>query len=594
MAIIWAVRIATPADKTLTWDVFGYYLWLPAKFVHHDFWLDNIQWVKDVIAQYHTTESLYQAYIGPNGTWMYWFLLGMGFMYMPFFFIGHLWAKMGGYPMDGFSLPYQISIAYGSVVYTCIGLFFFWKILKKFFTERVVIAVLLIIGLGTNYLFWTSVGGTATANFLFTLLAALVWFTIKWHEKPRIIYALLIGGIAAMIGMIKPSEIFCILIPVLWPYQGSYRDKFNLVRKHWWHWLIMVITGLIVLFPQFFYWRNEANAWIFDSYRNPGVGLDWDHPHILNFLFSFRKGWFIYTPIMVFAIVGFYSLYKANRKMFWPVFVYFIISFYIMASWTEWWYGGGFGQRPVVTYYAILALPLGYFLTALFKKRFLKWFIGAALVCLIALNLFQTWQFCHYIIHEDRMSFKYYMAIFGKTSASEEDRKLLLPLRSYNNFDNFDGSADYACRNIGAYDFEGMPYPDFARYYTDDTAHSGSWCLRMDSLEFSPEIRTTYSGITSKEYAWLKGSVYLYFADSCKGELPMLTITTLHKGDNYKYRTFAISRDSVAPNSWKKLEFMYQTPSIRSVDDEIVLYIWNPAKARVYIDDLRLDAFTIR
>jgi hypothetical protein len=201
------VRILTPADNTLSWDVFGYYLWLPAKFIKDDFWLDNIQWVKDVMAQHPISGSLYQAYIGPNGTWMYWFLLGMGIMYMPFFFIGHIWAKTGGYPADGFSWPYQISIAYGSVVYASIGLVFLWKVLRKYFKELVVCAILIILVAGTNYLHFTAIGGSATANYLFTLLAALIWFTIRWHEKPSVIRSMIIGGLCGLIVIIKPSEI---------------------------------------------------------------------------------------------------------------------------------------------------------------------------------------------------------------------------------------------------------------------------------------------------------------------------------------------------------------------------------------------------
>ena len=225
LLVIWTVRLLVPATGTLTWDVFGYYLCLPAKFVHDDVWLDNIGWVQQVMQQYEMPGTLYQAYVGPNGTWMYWFLFGMGIMYFPFFLIGHVWAQLGGYPADGFSMPYQYAIAYGSVVYASAGLFFLWKVLRTFFRDELVALVLAIVGIGTNYLYFTSIGGAATANYLFTLVAALVWFTIRWHEKPRLLSALLIGAICALIVLIKPSEIFCVLIPLLWPVKGSFKEN---------------------------------------------------------------------------------------------------------------------------------------------------------------------------------------------------------------------------------------------------------------------------------------------------------------------------------------------------------------------------------
>lgn len=595
ICLLWIIRILTPAANTLSWDVFGYYLWLPAKFIQDDFWLDNIQWIRDLMDQSPISGSLYQAYIGPNGTWMYWFLMGMGVMYMPFFFIGHLWAKMGGYPANGFSMPYQISIAYGSVVYASLGLIFLWKILKKYFTELVVSIILVIIVAGTNYLHFTAIGGSATANYLFTLLAAVVWFTIRWHEKPTVIRSLFLGVLCGLIVLIKPSEVFCILIPVLWPVaEGGFKGKMLLIKKHWWHLVIICITGLIVVFPQLFYWKQEANAWIFDSYINPGIGLDLGQPHLLEVLFSFRKGWLIYTPIMIFSLIGFIFLYRQKRSYFWPILIYFLVTFYVIASWTEWWYGGGFGQRPLIVSYVVLAFPLGYFLQEILKRKVLKWFVGIAIFGLIALNLFQTWQYNNYIIHCDRMTMKYYLAVFGKTTLEPEYEKLLLVERSYGLEDEFKNSAMYACRNIGLYDFEGQMYPGFEKYYSSDTAMSGAMSFKMDSLiEFSPEIRTTYNGVTSRDHAWIKGSVYFYFPDSVVGESPLLVISTLHKGGNYKYRTYGLPASNLIPGTWQKVEFFYQTPEVRSIKDEIVIYIWNRGKLKFYVDDLRADAYTL-
>ena len=75
---------------------------------------------------------------------------------------------------------------------------------------------------------------------------------------------------------------------------------------------------------------------IYDTYKNPGVGLDLAEPHFLNVLFSFRKEWFIYTPLMMLIIPGFFIFYKRQKENFLAFFGCFIISFYIIASWPEW------------------------------------------------------------------------------------------------------------------------------------------------------------------------------------------------------------------------------------------------------------------
>jgi hypothetical protein len=491
----------------------------------------------------------------------------------------------------------HFNFAYGSVVYSTIGIFFTWKILRKFFSEGTIAVVLIAIVLGTNYLQFTAISGAATPNFLFTLLAAIIWFSIKWHEKPKFIYAVLIGGLCAMSVLIKPSEIFCFVIPLLWAINNTVEinEKLNKIKKYWWHIVLMVLTGLIILAPQLYYWKQESGQWVFDSYNNPGIGLDIFSPHILKVLFSFRKGWFIYSPLMIFAVLGFWQLFRKNRAIFIPVVAYFIITFYIVSSWTEWWYGGGFGQRPLVTSYAVLVLPLGYFIESLRRKRILFGGVLTIMGLLIVLNLFQTWQYNNYILSPDRMSMKYYLKIFGKTDIKPEDKNLLLIERSYTVNDEFSNEQDYNCRNIGLYDFEETKYSNFEKYYYKDTAYSGDFSLIMDStLEFSPEIRTTYSGLITKEYAWIKASVWLYFPESLRGELPLLTVTTMHKGGNYKYRNIGLKRDEIVTGKWYKLELNYQTPEIRSENDEIVVYVWNRSRMKVLLDDLRADVYVPR
>ena len=126
---------------------------------------------------------------------------------------------------------------------------------------------------------------------------------------------------------------------------------------------------MLVGFIQFAYWKYASGKFIINPYGsgNPGEGLELFHPHILEVLFSFRKGWFIYTPMMLFTMIGFWQMYKHNKNLFAPVFIYFIINFYIVSSWSCWWYGACFGVRSLIPSYAVLSIPFGYFIVYSFK-----------------------------------------------------------------------------------------------------------------------------------------------------------------------------------------------------------------------------------
>ncbi|MCB0815419.1 MAG: hypothetical protein KDB87_19920, partial [Flavobacteriales bacterium] len=94
--------------------------------------------------------------------------------------------------------------------------------------------------------------------------------------------------------------------PILWPFRdlGPW-GKLQWVWEHQRKVLVaLVLGGLPPVLLLLSYWKVYGGAWIFDSYQNPGEGLDLFYPHLHRFLFSFRKGWFIYTPLMLVAAAG--------------------------------------------------------------------------------------------------------------------------------------------------------------------------------------------------------------------------------------------------------------------------------------------------
>ena len=141
-----------------------------------------------------------------------------------------------------------------------------------------------------------------------------------------------IGVSVVLMALIKPSEVLIVFLPLLWGVTSfeslKKRGRFLLEYKN--QLLITVVVCLVIALPQMMYWYAKTGSILYDSYKNPGVGLDIFWPHIIDALFSFRKGWLIYTPIMLFAVFGFVAMYKQRKELFIGLFVPFAISFYIM------------------------------------------------------------------------------------------------------------------------------------------------------------------------------------------------------------------------------------------------------------------------
>jgi hypothetical protein len=96
------------------------------------------------------------------------------------------------------------------------------------------------------------------------------------------------------------------------------------------------------------------------SYYSYGdEGFFFTNPQIINGLFSYRKGWLIYTPLMIFALLGILTLARRKFQQFFiPVLIFTVANIYVVYSWWCWWYGGSFGSRPMIDSYPLMAVAL--------------------------------------------------------------------------------------------------------------------------------------------------------------------------------------------------------------------------------------------
>lgn len=157
---------------TIQSDVEVYYTFLPATIINNDpfFELDNPIKTKG----YRT----YQSPIGRNNVKT---AMGVAFMDLPFFLVGHLYAlSSSSYIADGYSPPYQFMISISSIVYMILGLFFLWLFLKRRFSEGTSIITVLFIGLGTNLFYYSTYEAGMSHPCTFFLLAALLYLVQKW------------------------------------------------------------------------------------------------------------------------------------------------------------------------------------------------------------------------------------------------------------------------------------------------------------------------------------------------------------------------------------------------------------------------------
>ncbi len=411
-------------EATISWDVSGYYFYLPALFIYGD--LRDVSFREAIHEQYEPAGSPYQAYRHDSGRYVMKYSAGLAVQYLPAFLAAHALAGPLGYPADGFSRPYQVAISVWSLLVAFLGLWLLRRVLLHYFDDRSTGIALLVIVSATNYLNYAAIDGAMTHNYLFTLYALLLWLTIRFYRAPALGPALAIGVTIGLMALTRPTEIIAALLPVLWGVRHwpSLRERLQLIGRRRLLFLTAAAATLAVGSLQPLYWRYVTGDWIVYSYQEQG--FSWLHPHWYDGIFSYQAGWLVYTPVMAFALLGFPFLYVKQRPVFWPALLFSLLFMYITWAWDIWWYGGSLGQRAMVQAYPVLALPLAALLTYAWRLPVLGYFLSACFLLLAGYNVWLTHQ-AHRggLLRPGVMTEAYFWKILFREEVPPETRLLL-------------------------------------------------------------------------------------------------------------------------------------------------------------------------
>jgi hypothetical protein len=589
MFILIAVFLINGFDPfIISWDTYGYYLYLPQGILHQDIGVENFETITHALESQVHTSTFYQASKAETGNWVMKYPMGLSIFYLPFFLIGLFASWAGNYEMNGFSLPFQYSMMIGSVLYMLAGIWLLWKILKHFFSEIVTSITLIFILFGTNYL-QIHIGSHCMPHvYLFTAYAALIWLTILWYEKRKIKHAVLIGLLIGLMTISRPTELLSIIIPILYGLKSPISIYHRIKKIGTWykHILAAGVALCMIILPQLIYWKIFAGNWIYNSYNNPGEGLDILSPNTLDFLFSFRKGWLIYTPIMIFSIIGVFVTKKSKPTWFWPIITFSILYIYVSSCWSSWWYATSFSQRTMVQVYPLLAISFACFIDFVVsynKKRRLLFLI---LIFLGALNTFQIWQYSNGIIDPSRMTQRYYWSIFGTTTYDKNLDKFLLVKRSVTDEESFKIFEE--CYFI---DQTYSLTPKNGLYINSNEFKNNSTAIIYPNKP-SPKFESKFRNLTLKDHVWIHVTGKL----TSSGNLDNLLITNTftHDGKAYKYKKENI-KDYLIPsqNDTTVFHIMYLSPEIRTIDDTYQFYLNNESNNdTIAISDLVMEIYS--
>jgi len=371
----------------IQWDGVGYYAYLRSPLVDHNFqfasdWHDPAQdmFLKcrvcpEEVKQYwnHPANQLLIIYLNKHfyanpitktGHLPNFYTVGPAILWSPFVaptHLGVLAANRLGFPVaaDGHSKPYLVALALGTVVYGFLGLWFSFQLAKKYVDER--------------WAFWATVGlwfassvpvymylnpSWSHAHSLFTV-ALFLWYWERTRTARTAKQWAILGLLAGLMMDVYLANFIFLLAPAAdciaeyWGSRTNWREAASYFKRH-----VVFSVGVIVAFLPMLISRQIVfgNPFVLGMYAK--VPWNWKSAAFLPVLFSRGHGIFLWTPILLLALLGLWALGRKDAGLA-GILLAMSVAFYTLISVYPWWYGTlSFGNRFFVSLTPIFVLGL--------------------------------------------------------------------------------------------------------------------------------------------------------------------------------------------------------------------------------------------
>ena len=272
-----------------------------------------------------------------------------------------------------------------------LGLALLGSFLRRWFDRAIVAATLLALTFGTNLFHYLTYDAGYSHAFSFAAVAYVLWSTMRLAERPTAARALTLGLGIGLAATIRATNLVVALFPLLVDVR-SWSDAQGRVRALVAHPRLLGACACGFLIPvvlQLLYWQHLTGHFVVNPYGSVAGDpkLELAHPHVLAVAFSVRKGLLFWTPLVALGLAGLPLLRSRAPALLIATPVVLAASFWLMASWSQWWYGGSFGQRAFVDSLPLLAIGIAaLFAWARAGPAFLPVSVVAVVMTVLALH----------------------------------------------------------------------------------------------------------------------------------------------------------------------------------------------------------------
>jgi hypothetical protein len=420
ISVVVILLIMTMVSSNLNWgkdrwkdiiesDAKGNYAYLPAIFIYHDLNLGFFEKIEKV--DYYNENLFYDYRSSANGKVINKYYCGTAIAELPFFMAAHSLSYILDYKADGYSKLYHVFINIAALFYLAIGLIFLNSTLSVYRIKEWIKSLILFAAVfGTNLFYYVACEPGMSHVYSFAFITMFYYYSTRYFSSLQPGEILKLGLILGLIILIRPINGLVLLI--LPAAAGNFQSLKNGVRAAFRNYLwlssgVLLMVGMLSI--QLVIYKISAGE--FFVYAYGGEGFNFLDPHVIDMLFSYKKGLFLYTPLYLLALTGGYFLWKSSRFQFYSLFCFLAMITYVFSSWWMWYYGGSFSSRVYVDYLAMFMILLAMAVNSIRVVRLKKMFVGMIIVLTLLCQV-QTYQYRYYQIHWSDMTSEKYWDVF--------------------------------------------------------------------------------------------------------------------------------------------------------------------------------------
>ena len=568
VSLVWKPDSPGESIRTIDGDGKGYYMYLPSIFISADF--------GNQPADYRYLLET------PNGV-INRYNAGTPLLMSPFFAATCIYYDIRGVSYDGYESGFQKMANFAALFYFLFGLYAFSKLLRIFhFKSQTIAAALVLIAVGSNLLLYTVSAPAFSHVYSFFSISFLLLFSKRFvvdHKTKHLVFASVFLGLTLLIRPFNGLIIFG--LPILAGDWSEFAEALKVLIKRPFRLFLCILLVVGIFSIQQVLWFLQTGNVVLYGYSNEGFYFD--KPQIMSVLFSFRKGLFIYTPILLLGLFGLIAMFKNNRYQFYSYLIFSVILVYFISSWWIWYYGPSFGHRVFIDFYPLLFIPMAYLIESL-KNRVFKYGFILVATAFVLLNLLQGYQFKNGILSQSDMNWAKYSYVFGKTDLRYKDalggvgdmkpfhRKETIILKAKTDFDD----------NESLFQFSKTTYDSLTNSIVAD--------YQGQEFNVLAEIPIDASYINGRD-AFLEVELDLLELQAFSLDEPALIVFDLRDSIGNPYYYVATPLKDVPlfkANKWQHFTYALILP-IRNKTDKMSVYIWNRSKSTFYIDNIAVQ-----